>query len=86
MTTILSTRTAPWAICHRSCFGKEDRQIKTAGGTGLKGQDQFKKRYQNFCDDIALYEMMKHVVTGAPMSALVKSHADRDWTNQKNKS
>ena len=40
MTTILSTRTAPWAICHRSCFGKEDRQIKTAGGTGIRGQDQ----------------------------------------------
>jgi hypothetical protein len=40
MTTIPSTLTAPWAICHRSCFGKEDRQIKTAGGTGIRGQDQ----------------------------------------------
>jgi hypothetical protein len=40
MTTIPSTRTAPWAICHRSCFGKEDRQPKTAGGTGIRGQDQ----------------------------------------------
>jgi hypothetical protein len=38
MTTIPSTRTAPWAICPRSCFGKEDRQPKTAGGTGLQGQ------------------------------------------------
>ena len=55
-------------------FNKNQRTIK-----------RFKKRYQNFCDDIALYEMMKHVVTGAPMSALVKSHADRDWTNHKNK-
>ena len=40
MATIPSTLTAPWAICHRSCFGKEDRQIKTAGGTGIRGQDQ----------------------------------------------
>ena len=39
MTTIPSTLTAPWAICHRSCFGKEDRQPKTAGGTGIRGQD-----------------------------------------------
>ena len=39
MTTIPSTRTAPWAICPRSCFGKEDRQLKTAGGTEIQGQD-----------------------------------------------
>ena len=39
MTTIPSTLTAPWAICHRSCFGKEDRPLKTAGGTGIRGQD-----------------------------------------------
>jgi hypothetical protein len=39
MTTIPSTRTAPWAICPRSCFGKENRQLKTAGGTGIRGQD-----------------------------------------------
>jgi len=40
MTTIPSAHTAPWAICHRSCFWKEDRQLKTAGGTGIQGQDQ----------------------------------------------
>jgi hypothetical protein len=39
MITIPSTRTAPWAICHRSCFGKEDRQLKTADGTEIQGQD-----------------------------------------------
>jgi len=39
MTTIPSTHTATWAICHGSCFGKEDRQLKTAGGTGIRGQD-----------------------------------------------
>jgi hypothetical protein len=55
-------------------FNKNQRTVK-----------RFKKRYQNFCDDIALYEMMKHVVTGVPMSALVKSHANRDWDDHKNK-
>jgi hypothetical protein len=45
MTTIPSTRTAPWAICHRSCIGKEDRQLKTASGTGLQGEDHQPARF-----------------------------------------
>ena len=40
MTTIPLTHTAQWAVYHRSCFGKEDRKLKTAGGTGIRGQDQ----------------------------------------------
>lgn len=40
MSTILSTRSAPWAICQRSCFGKEDRKLKAGDATGIRGQDQ----------------------------------------------
>jgi len=38
MTTILITLTALWDICRHSCFERNDRQIKTAGGTELQGQ------------------------------------------------
>lgn len=40
MTTILTTRTAHWDICRHKCFEKNERQIKTAGGTELQGQFQ----------------------------------------------
>ncbi len=40
MTTILTTRTARWVICRHRCFERNDRQIKTAGGTKLQGQLQ----------------------------------------------
>jgi hypothetical protein len=38
MTTILTTRTAHWDICRHRRFERNDRQIKTAGGTELQGQ------------------------------------------------
>lgn len=41
------------------------------------------KRYQNFCDDVALYEVMKSAVTGEPMSALDPSLAKKHWGNYK---
>ena len=40
MTTILTTRTAHWDICRHRRFERNDRQIKTAGGTELQGQLQ----------------------------------------------
>jgi len=40
MTTILTTRTAHWVICRHRCFERNNRQIKTAGGTELQGQLQ----------------------------------------------
>ena len=47
MTTILTTRTAHWNICRHRCFERNDRQIKTAGGTELQGQLQLDKLYTN---------------------------------------
>ena len=38
MTTILTTRTAHWVICLHRYFERNDRQIKTVGGTELQGQ------------------------------------------------
>ena len=46
MTTILSTRTAAWATCHRRCFGEKDRQLKTAVGAKKQGHDQIKIRFK----------------------------------------
>jgi hypothetical protein len=44
MTTILTTRTAHWDICRHRRFERNDRQIKTAGGTELQGQLQARDR------------------------------------------
>jgi hypothetical protein len=41
------------------------------------------KRYQDFCDDVALYEVVKSVVTGDPMSAINKEDADLEWSTHK---
>ena len=45
MTTVLTTRTAHWDICLHRCFERNDRQIKTAGGTELQGQLQLAPKY-----------------------------------------
>lgn len=37
---IFFTRTAPWATGYRTCFGRDDRRLKTAEGIGIQGQDQ----------------------------------------------
>ena len=38
MNTILTTHTAHWDICRHRCFARNERQIKTAGGTELHDQ------------------------------------------------
>ena len=40
MTTIRITRTVHLVICHQSCSGRNVRQLKHTGGTGIQDQDR----------------------------------------------
>ena len=72
MTTILTTRTAHWVICRRRCFERNDRQIKTAGGTELQGQ---------LHSDVPGNLFLKHLVVLADYGGELLKRLGKEFSN-----